>query len=271
MWWGSTRTQSLGPSVELLIGPRSVGGVCRKFVVGRHANAVTGASEGSVSLSGHEACHITHHPCPTCHNPSPMPHHGACAVHYGHMVHPPCPMLYGAWLNAPGPMPHRLYTPWGEACISCPMGMPHAACPTRHFPCPIGHRPCPIIPRAPRTMQQAPWDMPHAVCPTWHVPCPIGHHATCPMHHAGGPYGTCPIRYGARPMPNVSIPMGHDPRSMSPMPNVPCGLETQVNLFAVADWISKLTWVSLYVLYSGKPQRAPRARTRAGDHGHPLV
>ena len=215
-------------------------------------------------------------------NPSPMSHMPRAILPITHAPswglrnalatwespHAPCRMGHGPMPLGPCRIGH---TPWGEACILCSMGMPHAACPTWHFPCPIGHRPCPIMQRAPRTMQQAPWDMPHAVCPTWHVPCPIGHHATCPMHHAGGPYGPCPIRYGARPMPNVSIPMGHDPRSMSPMPNVPCGLETQVNLFAVADWTSKLTWVSLYVLYSGKPQRAPRARTRAGDHGHPLV
>ena len=149
-------------------------------VAGTHVSAATGAFGGApyratkllrgvgggeacerghggligISLSGHEACHITHHPCPTCrvpYSPSPMPHHGACAVHYGHMVHPPCPMLYGAWPNAPGPMPHRLY-PMGRGLHILPHG--RAPCPMSHEAFPMPHRasPCPIIPRAPRTM-----------------------------------------------------------------------------------------------------------------------
>ena len=40
---------------------------------------------------------------------------------------------------------------------------------------------------------------------------------------------------------------------------------------AVVDWISKFTWVIWSVPYFGGIQKVPSARTRAGDHGHPVV
>ena len=39
----------------------------------------------------------------------------------------------------------------------------------------------------------------------------------------------------------------------------------------MADWVPNLTWVLVYVLYYAQYRKAPRARMRVGDHGHPLV
>ena len=51
----------------------------------------------------------------------------------------------------------------------------------------------------------------------------------------------------------------------------PCSLGNPSETFAVTDWISKLTWDSCVRSLLWAIQKAPRARSRTGYHGHPPV